>query len=69
MRFPSANKDGISSDKLTIGGTPLTPIGNALFRTGEEPWSPDTAEFHHIVDGKARLMKLSGIDFWRVQID
>jgi hypothetical protein len=59
----------VQKDKLTIGGTPLTPIGNALFRTGEEPWSPDTAEFHHIVDGKARLMKLSGIDFWRVQVD
>jgi D-alanyl-D-alanine carboxypeptidase len=55
--------------KLTIGGSPLTPIGGGLFRTGDEPWSPDTAEFHHIVEGKARLMKLSGIDFWRIEVD
>jgi hypothetical protein len=33
--------------------------GNGLFRAGEEPWIPDTAEFHHIVEGKARLLKFS----------
>lgn len=59
----------VQKDKLIIGGSPVTAIGNGLFRTGEEPWSPDTAEFHHIVEGKARLMKLSGIDYWRVEVD
>jgi D-alanyl-D-alanine carboxypeptidase len=59
----------IQKDRLMASGTPLTPIGNGLFRAGEEPWSPDTAEFHHIVDGKARLLKLSGIDYWRIEVD
>jgi D-alanyl-D-alanine carboxypeptidase len=59
----------VQKDKLTVGGSPLTPIGNGLFRSGEEPWSPDTVEFHHIVESKARLMKLSGIDFWRIEVD
>jgi len=59
----------ILKDRLTLGGTPLTPIGNNLFRAGAEPWTPDTAEFHHIVDGKARLMKTGGLDFWRIEVD
>jgi D-alanyl-D-alanine carboxypeptidase len=59
----------VQKDKLTLSGSPLTPIGNGIFRAGEEPWTPDTAEFHHIVEGKARLMKLSGIDFWRIEVD
>ena len=56
-------------DRLTLSGLPLTPMGSNLFRAGGEPWSPDTVEFHLIVDGKARLMKLSGIDFWRIEVD
>lgn len=59
----------VQKDKLTIGGSPLIPIGNGLFRAGDEPWAPDTAEFHHIAEGKARLMKLSGIDYWRIEVD
>ena len=55
--------------RLFASGSPLTPIGNGLFRAGEEPWSPDTAQFHHIVEGKARLLKFSGIDFWRIEVD
>jgi D-alanyl-D-alanine carboxypeptidase len=59
----------VLKERLLLSGSPLTPIGSGLFRAGDEPWSPDTAEFHHIVEGQARLLKLSGIDFWRIEVD
>jgi len=58
----------VQKDRLMLSGTPLTAIGGGLFRAGEEPWNPDTAEFHFIVDGKAQLVKVSGLDFWRVEV-
>ncbi|HEY3703471.1 MAG TPA: serine hydrolase domain-containing protein [Terracidiphilus sp.] len=58
----------ILKDQLTVDGTPLAPIGGALFRLGEEPWSPMTAEFLHMFEGKARLMRLGGADYWRVEV-
>jgi CubicO group peptidase (beta-lactamase class C family) len=51
--------------RLWIGGDALVPIGKALFRTG--PDSPDTVEFIHVVEGKARMMKYVGADLWRVE--
>jgi CubicO group peptidase (beta-lactamase class C family) len=51
--------------QLWIGGDALVPIGKALFRTG--PDSPDTVEFIHVVEGKARMMKYAGADLWRVE--
>jgi CubicO group peptidase (beta-lactamase class C family) len=51
------------------GATPLQPIGDALFRLGEEPFGPDTAEFHYVVEGKAQLLKLNGADYWRVAME
>jgi hypothetical protein len=59
----------VQKDKLTISGSPLTEIGKSIFRAGEEPWSPETAEFYYYVEGKTRLLKLSGIDFWRIEVD
>jgi D-alanyl-D-alanine carboxypeptidase len=59
----------ILKDKLIASGTPMTPISGNLFRLGEEPWTPDTAEFSAIAGGKARLLKMVGIDFWRVEVD
>jgi hypothetical protein len=55
--------------QLTLEGEALTRIGGGLFRVGEEPWEPDTAEFLHIFEGKARLLKFLGADFWRVEVD
>jgi hypothetical protein len=40
-----------------------------LFRVGAEAWSPETAAFHHFVDGKPQLLKLSGFDFWRIEAE
>lgn len=48
------------------GTTPLAPIGNALFRFGEQAWIPDTVQFFYMVDGKAQLMKVNGADLWRI---
>jgi hypothetical protein len=44
----------------------LERLGHALFRMGEEPYSPDTAEFFYVVEGKAQLLKLNGADLWRI---
>jgi len=59
----------VQKDRLILFGSHLTRIGDGLFRAGEDPWTPDTAAFHYIVEGKARLLKLSGLDFWRVEVD
>jgi len=55
--------------KLVLEGEPLTPIGGALFRVGDEDWSPETAEFVHFHGGKAQLLKFGGMDFFRVEVD
>jgi CubicO group peptidase (beta-lactamase class C family) len=54
--------------RLLLSDATLTPIGGGLFRVGDEPWNPDTVEFLFIADGKARMMKLVGQDFWRVEL-
>ncbi len=53
--------------RLWLGDSPLTEIGSSLFRVGEDAWSPDTAEFLTIVDGKARLLRVIDDDCWRVE--
>jgi hypothetical protein len=50
-------------------GAPLTPLGGALFRIGDEAWSPLTAEFLHIFEGQSRLLRLAGMEYWRVEVD
>ena len=55
--------------QLVLEGEPLTRIGAALFRPGGESWMPETAEFLHIFEGKAKLLKFGGMDFWRVEVD
>ncbi|UWZ84051.1 serine hydrolase domain-containing protein [Occallatibacter riparius] len=54
--------------KLTIDGGPLTLLGGALFRMGEEDWSPLTAEFLHLFEGKTRLARVAGMEYWRVEV-
>ncbi len=54
--------------RLVVEGEPLEPIGGALFRWGGESWSPETVEFCHVFEGKARMMKFAGMDFWRVEV-
>ena len=59
----------LQKDRLVLSGSPLTPIGNGLFRVGEESWLPDTVEFLCVAEGKAQLLKSGGLDFWRVEVD
>jgi D-alanyl-D-alanine carboxypeptidase len=53
---------------LWLGDSPLTEIGSSLFRVGNDSWSPDTAEFLTVVDGKARLLRVIGEDCWRIEV-
>jgi hypothetical protein len=58
----------VRKGRLWIGDSPLAGIGSALFRVGEDSWSPDTAEFLSIVDGKARLLRVTGEDCRRIEV-
>lgn len=55
--------------RLMLSGTSLQQVGAALFRPGSEPWTPETAEFLHVFEGKARLLKFAGTDYWRVEVE
>jgi len=54
--------------KLVLDGEPLTPLGDRLFRMGDEDWLPETVEFQHVFEGKARMMRIAGLDLWRVDV-
>lgn len=52
--------------KLWIGTEiPLSPIGDNLWRIGEEPWSPERASFGNFVDGRPGTFIWSGESFAR----
>lgn len=55
--------------QLVLDGNTLQRIGGMLFRLGEEEWMPDTAEFLCVFEGKARILRIAGMDFWRVEVD
>jgi CubicO group peptidase (beta-lactamase class C family) len=44
----------------------LIEMGDGLFRAGDEPDSPETVAFFHVVDGRAQMVKSGGTDFWRI---
>lgn len=52
--------------QLWLGGTsPLTPVGDGLFRVGED-WSPEIIEFSNLVQGKTQLLTFSGMQLKRI---
>jgi D-alanyl-D-alanine carboxypeptidase len=51
--------------KLTADGSPLTPLGDGLFRVGAEEWSPERLSFGPAVNGRATRMKVSGVESHR----
>jgi CubicO group peptidase (beta-lactamase class C family) len=55
--------------QLVMSGILLDQIGGRLFRAGEESWTPETAEFLHVFEGKARLVRFAGAEFWRIEVD
>jgi len=48
------------------GEVPLVELGDSLFRLGDEPDSPETLSFFHIVDGRAQMVKSADGDYWRI---
>ena len=58
----------VLKDKLVVEGTSLSPLGRAIFRVGEA-WSPITAEFLIPFDGRPRLLRMGGMDYWRIEVD
>ena len=44
---------------------PLIPIGDNLFRIGQEPQSPEILKFGSIIDGKSLLAEYSGCPYYR----
>jgi D-alanyl-D-alanine carboxypeptidase len=53
--------------RLWLGGAPLLPLGNGLFRIGEEEHEPDRVRFENVVNGRALRAYFSGIEFRRVE--
>jgi CubicO group peptidase (beta-lactamase class C family) len=52
--------------KLWIGTeTPMTPIGDNLWRVGEDDWSPERGSFANFIDGRPQTFSLSGVLFDR----
>jgi D-alanyl-D-alanine carboxypeptidase len=59
----------VRKGRLWAGDTQLTEIGSNLFRMGDEAWSPDTAHFLTIVEGRPRLLRVIDEDCWRIEVD
>jgi hypothetical protein len=55
--------------QLVVYGSTLHPLGGSLFRLGDEEWMPDTVEFLSVFEGKPRILRIAGMDFWRVEVD
>ena len=52
--------------KLWAGNTEvLTPLGNGLWRFGDEDWSPERVRFDSVVDGRPMRLLFSGNPFVR----
>jgi hypothetical protein len=55
--------------KLWVGTeTPMTPIGENLWRIGQESWSPERASFANLIDGRPQTFVFSGIPFVRHEV-
>lgn len=55
--------------KLWLGtSTPLVPIGDNLWRAGEQSWSPERVAFANFVNGRPQTLLFSGEKFLRHDI-
>jgi CubicO group peptidase (beta-lactamase class C family) len=55
--------------KLWLGTeTPLTPVGDNLWRVGKKNWSPERASFTNFIDGRPQTLIFSGEKFLRHDI-
>ena len=48
--------------------TPLVPIGDNLWRLGQESWSPERASFADFIDGRPQIFIFSGEKFLRHEV-
>jgi CubicO group peptidase (beta-lactamase class C family) len=58
----------LSKGSLVVGGVPLEPLGEGLFRFTDEPNNPETIEFFHVIDGHAQVVVLNGESMQRIEI-
>ena len=58
----------VRKGQLFADSSRLTPLGNHVFRIGEEDWNPDVVTFYHVFQGKARGLRATGLDFFRVDV-
>jgi D-alanyl-D-alanine carboxypeptidase len=58
----------VRKGQLWLGDTRLTGLGSALFRIGDDSWSPDIGQFLTIVDGRARMLRVIDEDCWRIEV-
>ena len=53
--------------KLWLDGTmPLRPVDAITFRFADPEFCPEWVQFHDVVNGKSRHIKISGEDLFRV---
>jgi len=48
---------------------PMTPVGDAEFRVGEQAWAPERLRFDTVLDGHAQRAILSGGHYHRTFTD
>jgi CubicO group peptidase (beta-lactamase class C family) len=58
-------ESGLTAQLAWGDDKPLTPLGEAEFRVGEEEWSPERLRFDAVVDGQALRANLSGERYYR----
>ena len=58
-------ESGLTAQMAWGDDKPLTPLGEAEFRVGEEEWSPERLRFDAVVDGRALRANLSGENYYR----
>jgi hypothetical protein len=46
----------------------MTPIGDNLWRIGEDDWSPERGSFANFIDGRPQTFSFSGVLFDRHDI-
>jgi CubicO group peptidase (beta-lactamase class C family) len=63
----SANIVVLKGELWMEGETSLERIGENEFRPTEDAPNPERLEFHFIANGKARLLKITGADFFRFE--
>jgi D-alanyl-D-alanine carboxypeptidase len=57
----------LNKGSLSLGGAPLAPLGDGLFRIGEEAHAPDRIRFEGLVNGRALRAVVNGAEYRRVE--